>query len=631
MNIKIIISFLFILLLTFCNNDRGYYKKFYISSDEIKITKGIPKTGESIELTYYPKIIRNSKYIKANITICYYDLNIPYTLNLNNYKGKYQAYFTIPDRSHFIIIQIKDSSNLYESYFPVLKNGEPPQGTLPLLMWYSRSYKECMELFKEDEILYPNDLTRWGDFLSLLLTNDVPIEDIIHRVDSLMVVLNKNNKFTKIERLIGYSALLKPLTFINEFHRVNIILDTCKKIINGKLNILSDSTIYPFFNSLKYVFNALSKDETIGLKNDLDSIHIKALNSFLEIENQSIFYCDLVSVLRRVDSISLTKNISYFEPIINKLFNKFNKVNFPENKEEILSVHDAFVIIFKVLNYLRNNEYSISILIRGIEFFENSVKFSNKFELHPDLIESSGNYSSMIFNLGKTYLLINDTANSISQFKKVISCSINNFMNKGPISLSCIELTKIYIKQKNLDSSEKFLILAFKMKSPFAPTVFTDYQILRIKKGKSKITISEFLNKNKIGLYKEFPSIPEFHIITDKNIIYPSFTKDTALFLFFYDDECPACNIKSTELLSNIVKLKIINHKDIVVSEINREKLRKAYGNNILYTKQIKFLSKIFNIKKLPYLVIIQNKKLIYSSNQIPNSSIDVMKLIKFD
>lgn len=623
----IVISILFLLLSIACSDESGS-KSFAISNNKITIDNTFPEVDDVVTISFKNMgHIQEDSALRAEIIVINsgYSLihyQVPLTRNYDKKTDNinYDCKFQIPENS--LVLNVYDSysyGNEPERYLhlPIYMDKVPLEHSLPLIFHLVDSFEKLKDLFNADEHYYENDYLRWGFYWEVLASQGLIDESTQREIDSLVNILDQNNKFNNNKKLIGYSTLAYAYYRLGLKENSEKLIDKCIEI-NSKNKFDIDEMV---FYNLIGIYSQFGDRNRIGYldcdNSDCRDMILKLIKIISSSKN-ILYYRNIFQI---ADSVFINKHIDIFK----ELFDKLLVITDASDKKQILyslssSPDLIYVISMRLMEVNRIND-AIAMLKTGIELMSksNSDFYSKRNIVHPTT--RNGILISMKRQLGNAYLTLNDTVNAAMIFKDILLREEMNDFNIGALSLTSNSLSSIYIENWEIDSVLKYLKLSFELKSPFAPELLTKFKEKLQSNGYNASSIKTIENRLRGNYYQGKELIRSLKIQTDKRVVDITNLKDTLLTIFMYDDDCPVCNIASVNLHEEISKLTSVPHIEIFLSKKNnKRKLHEAYGNKIMITQDKDFLKKRFPNLQFPYAIILRENYILYQSKDIPNN-----------
>jgi len=632
--------------LTFCQSTKEekeldeFSKKFIQSDQPMAIYPETPEDGKDIYVFYNlgnkNARIKFADSLTVTIDINNYHKELKYRYIMkphSKYKNIYYAQFYIPKDSYFATIQVLPYG-VYrgDEYISgaIFKNGEFQKGSLIEMLKGQKNHTDIFDIFKEDEKLFPDYFARYVPYWQMTTLGYADLNNIKNDINTINEIhSNAKNFDSKISSLI---ALSYGYYLIQEY-------DSCLKELEDLIILLKKSS-----------------NENVKMPD------IENLNSFIDLSIKSNdevsdkILPKIFEIIPLINSYELDKcfgHILYSEFIEIEpqlrcskfwLFNKFsyefsNFSNYIIHKVDSTYRNNIRVDFARWVPHLCYEVGEITGCLNKTqrdELFLLGYNIGSKIDyLSTDTITTAymgaeGITGSMILDLGKSLLYSEQNEKGLQYLKNYISTTPIQRFNNGALSLSAVELTKYYLKDKNIDSSEKYLKLCFYYNSPFSYQLYDSLNTIYKNSNISPKDIHYFTKNQTETILKNIT--PNFVIKTTRKSYKFNDFKDSLVIIFLLDNTCASCNIGFPTAMAYIVQnypnIKILigqnnyeEHKQDLLSDPNLQKFEFITNNDELFN--------YFKINELPKVLFFKNSTLIEQINSIPTETIAYKMLIE--
>ncbi len=592
-----------LILLFSCSNEKNKLLSEYSKEYKLYVIPDTAIAGEKIKIVYNSKhdsaIYKNFDSLYAFIQVNGLYESINYRIRLFNDHGIFYSDFILPNFANNIEIMII-SKHIYKSRegISIIVNDskkEPMKGALSYFILNSKSYSEALEYYNMNKKDYHDMLYRTASFWFMLIKNKKDINFVELSVDSLFESITLNSHSVDYEDFLSIvNSCLSVYTELKKWDKVEQVIDLLLSKYNGKM-----------FNSMYFfTFDRLLKEVLINPK-ELYEIQKKI---------KKLIIADSTIILNQIyHRHSIMQNKSTED--LNIYDNTVKKIKIKIDKFDFFNYQNLFEIIYNL---------NISSSMKNIDELINITKmFLNKFDIIYDLNEWK-DYSEfvspgpvegwkgiLIKQLSEFYLKKNDTLDAINLMKYYVNNERLTQYNIGSLSIISKNLFNIFFSQNNFDESKEALKFMYKYQSPYSDKYFDTLQNKIKLLNYDTLNINEFVSFKRDSYIKLSKSEKEYL----KNFMDINNIKDSTIFIFIFDDECPACNLGFWAAIDTLKKIKCPYKIILSSNNISNEDKNKIDKNIIIHKKPIE-ISTIFKMEIQPCLIVIRND---YITHRIKN------------
>ncbi len=640
------IFLLLALSLTFCNSSQSkdalskFSDEFIKSKQVMAVFPQEPDVGKELYVFYNlgnkDALIKFADSLVLTVDIENYQKELKYRYRMiphNKYKDVYYVHFIIPEGSYYANLLVTP----YGVYRggdtmdgAIYNNGNWQKGSLIEIMKKQKNESDLKDVFKEDEKLFPDYAARYGALWKMIniygvMNNDNIQKDLI-KIDS--IYSHSQNFDSKVSSLIaltcGYAILKNHYESLQKLDELKSLLENSTEKIKmpdvENLKFLIDNNIPPE--------NAIQNKILSKIFDLVPSVNSYELDNYFVHSLYSGFY--ELDPKQRCNTFWLFKNFrdefsnfsNYILSKVDSTYSHYIRIDFarwvPHLCYETGEMIDC--LDHSIRNKLFELGYNIGSKIDYISTNNDATAYMG----------AEGISGQMLLDLGESLISSGEAAKGLQYLKNYITSTPLLQFNGGSLSSSAVVITKCYLKEKNIDSAEKYLKLCFFYSSPFSYQLYDSLTKVYSEQNIQPKDVNFFAQNQKQFEIKKIS--PDFTIRTTKHAYNFQDFKDTLVLVFLLDNTCPSLNIGFPKALSFIRK----NYPDVkvLVGQNKFEDVQKDILSNPTLSK-IEFITnnddifKYFKINELPKVLLFKKSTLIDKINSIPSEAVAYKLMIE--
>ncbi|MBS1538303.1 MAG: thioredoxin family protein [Bacteroidetes bacterium] len=615
-----------------------------ISPDEpIIILPYPPKIGEPITISYNPKhpkaIYKSSQLLFTTLTIfSTTDVSVIRVPLLDKGNGVIASQLIILPKDGVgidVAISPKDVYMTQEHFNTALANEQlnPPKGGLPFMMRYaSHDYQEALSLFNEDKELYPEDYERYALLWNGKIRSGMPKQSILQSIDSVWQYLGNLPNLTAEQVLgvaacgFGYALLNKPNEASTAIHYISNHSSLNTPLRYGTIETL-ENIIY---KSLENLNNSDCQN-----REDWQRLFEGIANIGLTYSNFKL----LSSAFSPSPNFNIKESTTFWTEPLKKVYQIIGRklINLSNQKDVLKYTANAPGLWLSIGNIMEVlNQWDDATILYEIG--------NRQLDKLPEWTNNNINSPISVIPLGKIridYVLayknitakLNQPHRADSMVAWAWSFPITSF-NKVNYSMLATLLARDFIREKDIDSAEKYCSMAINLSTVTPTDLFSGLQNLRLAYGKQKETIAQFKERSKheVIFSEQIPSmvLQVYESAETKNINIAGI-RDTVVYLFFSSKNCSVCRIFIPRIISAFEPtLSSLPYRAIVVTDESIEVTQKEYGANAAYIAFQPEMQMIFGVAAFPVVFKVKNGIIIQRFDGLSeNSTNEIISQLK--
>jgi thiol-disulfide isomerase/thioredoxin len=586
-------------------------------NEPISISPFPPVAGKSITISYntsHTKALYKTPqplYTTVTITTQTEILKRRLLLSKDSYGKLSSPVINIPANSAGIDISISPL-NVYmtQEHFNTPCADErqnPMKGGLPFAMKYtSHNYQEAIELFHEDERLYPNDYERYAKLWYGEIKSGMNKHQILLSIDSIWNYLNKQNTLSPDQELgvaacaMSYALIDMPTEAATAIHYLTKNSDVHTEQRYGMCEVI-DQLFYKTLGELKNKSN-----------NGMEWQHLFERTSEFTLTHPHLKF--LFSTFAVSPEFQIRNDILLLNETIQKVYKNISKKLISlSNQKDILQITAGNPGIWSIAAYtmeaINELDDAATLFTIGKQLLEILPEWVSTDNSSPVSIIPLGSlrsdYARGYFKVA-TKLLLPQKADSIIAW--AWSYPITSF-SKGSYSLLASTQATFYVQSQNIDSAEKYCALAIYLHAVSSTDLFTQLQKLRSQKGKAKETVAQFKERTtsfSLSLDRIPSMVLQTHEVPGNKSVNIADIKDTTTYLFFSSKTCSVCRLFIPKIVPAIVAVSS-TYRAIIVTDEPIEVARKAYGKDAAYVIFQPDMQMMFGVAGFPTVLKVKN------------------------
>jgi len=608
---------IFGVLLSSCTTKQGEVSEFLKPDLPIIITPYPPEIGKNIVISY-DQNHRNALYKTPQPLYA--------TLYITTQTGGFtrRVLLSSDNRGHFSSqsLKIPDSSvginisvaplHVYmtkEQFSTAFADTEqkPVKGGLPYNMRYtSHNFQEAIELFHEDEKLFPDDYERYARLWYGKIKSGMPKQEILHSIDSELIRLQTVSKLSSEQMLgvaacgMGYALLDNPeqatraIRYLSEHSIPNVSLrfgtvESFEVMLYKLLGFIKKNQDNKEWEEL---FKATSK---FILENN-------NFNLLAETYNISPNFIIQYQILKCSDTVQ-----DLYRKIARKLITLSNEdeaFEYTGNNPALWSTVASTMAALQEWNDAATLfQIGKRLLTKLPEWVDinNSLSPVSVLPLDRLRVDCANGYIAVASKLN-----LNQSADSMMSWAWSYPITSSS---KGSYSALASSQAIEYLKAQNIDSADKYSALAVNLNAAKAIEVFTQLQKLRTLKGKPTETMAQFKERTKsfAFLLEQIPRmVLQTHEIQGNNSVNIADIKDTITYLFFSSKTCSVCRLFIPRIIPLFASTSL-HCRAIIVTDETIEEARRQYGKDASYVMFQPEIQMMFEVGAFPTIFKVKN------------------------
>lgn len=536
-------------------------------------------------------------------------------------EKKYAVTFDIPDNARILTftvspIEVYESSETFTT--AVYDGSAPVRGSLPHLIAGAGSLEKAMDLFAEDEQLYPGDNGRWISLWFGTVRSGMPGEDVRRSADSLWASLSDAEQYDGESYLDGCAACAFAYSAGGDWRRVDSALIRIREALQknrSPLSLLSGNALNSVIAMIADTIVSQRKHSDVA-----DSI-ISHLADVIAVDSD-IALAD--AFLTNLDSLSLRKKVvrTATEKIASSLDGAMTNRSF---LSEGAATPSIFLSSGRVLLWVGDHARAARMLGRGVNVLDSIPAWVSSDLRRPVtrfLIRPLPPSVALLQATAFERLSAFDSARAV--YTRIVDST--TLFTLGPGSLAAANNARLFLREGDLAGAEKYCAIAFQLESPFADSILMS---IRDERARRRLPLVE-----KDALVARYPyrttsghTMPDLSIATSKGILNPALVRDTLLYLFFVSEDCSVCREYIPTMEKELQKAST-PHRAIIISRDPSAALEKTYGSGPEFAALTGELAIGASVASFPTVLVVRDRKIISRKEGLSRETADELVML---